>query len=557
MVNRLKAFLGQRISFKFLVATSLTITVIFVVVFVWFSRQQEDHIMEQVKKQAIILHKQIVLTRQWVADQNGVLVPKTGEVGSNPFLNQPDVKDSDGTAYTRISPSVVTRLLSERALKSGLYSFKLTNTERLNQENAPDEFELEALRLFRSSTREGIFTTERVNGKSVLRYVAPLYVNKNCVKCHTSQGYKPGDVGGCLSVFIPMDEARLAINHNRAILLGGGMLFAGSLVILVFVSARSLVFKRLDDIRAAMSRMTISKQVENHKGQGDELKEIADFCYLLDEEMKNQHEELERKIAEATHDLSETNRSLESANLELERLNQAKSDFFSDISHELRTPLTNIKGAADILDRKASCGDPIYLDIIKRNTDHLIKVAIDFLDYSKIESGKLELDLEEASLKDVAEDAVLSQQAVAQKRSVELVLKSTEDLRMVFDKQRIYQVLTNLLSNAVRFSPPGGTVFVRINSSDGESAEVSVQDSGPGIEEKYHEAVFKKFYQVIGQQDSNIHKGSSGIGLAICKGIVEAHQGQISVQSRPGEGSAFFFSLPTKRASMAKQAQRG
>jgi signal transduction histidine kinase len=134
------------------------------------------------------------------------------------------------------------------------------------------------------------------------------------------------------------------------------MVFAGSLVILVFVAARSLVFKRLNDIRAAMSRMTISKQVENHKRHGDELKEIADFCYLLDEEMKNQHEELERKIAEATHDLSETNRSLESLNLELERLNQAKSDFFSDISHELRTPLTNIKGAADILDRKASAG---------------------------------------------------------------------------------------------------------------------------------------------------------------------------------------------------------
>ncbi len=556
MVNRLKAFFGQRISFKFLVATSLTITVIFVVVFGWFSRQQEDHIMEQVKKQAIILHKQIVLTRHWVADQNGVLVPKTPEISSNPFLNQPDVQGSDGIVYTRISPSVITRLLSERALKSGPYSFKLTNTERLNQENAPDKFELEALRLFRSAAQDEIFTTEQVNGKSFLRYVAPLYVNETCVKCHTSQGYKPGDVGGCLSVFIPMDEARSAINRNRVILLGGGILFAGSLVVLVFVAARSLVFKRLNDIRAAMSRMTISKQVENHRRHGDELKEIADFCYLLDEEMKNQHEELERKIAEATHDLSETNRSLESVNLELERLNQAKSDFFSDISHELRTPLTNIKGAADILDRKASCGDPVYLDIIKRNTDHLIKVAVDFLDYSKIESGKLELDLEEGSLKAVAADAILSQQAVAQKRSVELVLEAPDDLRMIFDKQRIYQVLTNMISNAVRFSPPGGTVFVRINAWEGKPVEVSVEDSGPGIEDKYHEAIFKKFYQIGGQGDAKIHKGSSGIGLAICKGLVEAHHGHIWVQSRLGQGSSFFFSLPMGNIPVLKQAQK-
>lgn len=550
MVNRLKTLFVQRISFKFLVATSLTITVIFVVLFAWLSRQQEYHIMEQVKKQAIILHKQIVLTRQWVADHDGVLVSKTDEISSNPFPNQPDVQGSDGIAYTRISPSVITRLLSERALKSGLYSFKLTNTERLNQENAPDKFELEALRLFRSSRQDGVFMTERVNGKSVLRYVAPLYVNETCVKCHTSQGYKPGDVGGCLSVFIPMDEARTAINRNRAILLGGGMMFACSLVVLVFVSARSLVFKRLHDIRAAMSRMATSKQVDDHEGQGDELKEIADFCYLLDEKMKNQHQELERKIAEATQDLSATNRNLESANMELERLNQAKSDFFSDISHELRTPLTNIKGAADTLDRKASCDDPVYLDIIKRNTDHLIRVVVDFLDYSKIESGKLELDLEEASLKEVAEDAILSQKAVAQKRSVELVLEAPEDLRLVFDKQRIYQVLTNLLSNAVRFSPSGGTVFVKIDQSDDKIVEVNVQDSGSGIDERYHEAIFKKFYQVGGQENATIHKGSSGIGLAICKGLVEAHHGRIWVQSRVGEGSSFFFSLPTNSASI-------
>ncbi|MGO9571618.1 MAG: hypothetical protein ACLP5H_29180 [Desulfomonilaceae bacterium] len=89
--------------------------------------------MEQVKKQAIILHKQIVLTRQWVADHKGVLVSKKGEVSSNPFQGQPDVKDSDGNAYTRFSPSVMTKFLSERALRSGLYSFKLTNTQRLNR----------------------------------------------------------------------------------------------------------------------------------------------------------------------------------------------------------------------------------------------------------------------------------------------------------------------------------------------------------------------------------------------------------------------------------------
>ncbi len=200
---------AQKISFKFLVITTVAITVSFGVVFLWFSRQQEEHLMEQVRKQAIILHKQIVLTRQWVADNNAVLIPKLPDTRSNPFLEEPDVIAKDGTFYTKISPAVMTKLLSDRAVKSGLYSFRLTNVGPLNPDNAPDEFELEALKLFKSSQQESVFRTEERNGKAVLRYVAPIYVNENCMQCHMAQSFKFGDVGGCLSVFIPMDEGRV------------------------------------------------------------------------------------------------------------------------------------------------------------------------------------------------------------------------------------------------------------------------------------------------------------------------------------------------------------
>ncbi len=540
----LLSFSGRRISSKFLVLTSVSIAVIFGLLFFWFSHQQENHIMEQVKKQAIILHKQIVLTRQWVADQNAVLVPKSEGVPTNPFLKKPEIVSKDGEVFTKISPSLLTRLLSDRALKSGLYSFKLTNTERLNPVNAPDDFETEALRLFQASDKDGIFRTETRNGKKVLRYVAPLYVTDGCMQCHMVHGYKPGDVGGCLSVFIPMEEAQSAINSNKATLLGGGLAFAGSLVALLFVATRSLVFKRIRDIKTAINSISLTQSSKTTQNQGDELKEIQDLCYLLDEEMKNQHEELGRKIADATRDLSETNRRLETANSELENLNRAKTEFFSDISHELRTPLTSIKGAVDILARKSSCGEPVYLDIIRRNTDHLIKTVVDFLDYSKIESGQIELVLDDASLKAVAEDAILSQKAVADKKSVTLKLEAAQDVRLTVDTQRIYQVLINLLSNAVKFSPERGTVTVRIGNSDHSSVRVSVEDQGPGIPEQYHSAVFEKFYQVKELRNASLNQGSSGIGLAICKGLVEAHHGTIWVESEGGKGSRFTFSLP-------------
>jgi signal transduction histidine kinase len=294
-----------------------------------------------------------------------------------------------------------------------------------------------------------------------------------------------------------------------------------------------------------MSRLSMNEVEQDLCKKGDELKEIADFCYLLDEKMKNQHQELERKISEATRDLSETNRSLEEANRELEKLNRAKSDFFSDVSHELRTPLTSIKGAVDTLERKGACSDPVYLDIIKRNSDHLIKTVVDFLDFSKLEAGQLDFNFEQASLRIVAEDAMLSQQAIAQKRSVDLVLDASVDPLVRFDYQRIYQVLINLLSNAIKFSPEHGTVTVKLEPIDSK-VRVSVHDQGPGIDPKYHAAVFEKFYQVPEHNRDKILKGSSGIGLAICKGLVKAHAGDIWVESGPGAGSSFIFTLPNR-----------
>jgi signal transduction histidine kinase len=545
MLDRLKIPLTQRVSLKFLVASSLTIAVIFVAIFVWISRQQERHIMDQVKKQATILLKQIVLTRQWVADHTTVLVPKTQGVESNPYLENPDVQTTDGTLYTRIPPSVLTSQLSDRAKKSMEYYFRLTDTHYINPANAPDRIEAEALGLFRSGRSDGVFETEARGEKRVFRYIAPLYLSNKCLECHPRPGAKSGDVAGCLSLFIPMDDAQSAIDRGRTILMSGAIALAASLVILLFVTARVLVFSRIEEIRSAVSRLDPRDADMTKVPGGDELKQIADIFNVLDAKLARQHKDLERKIEEATVDLSQTNHELEEANCELKRLNQAKSDFFSDISHELRTPLTSIKGAADILARKASCEDPTYIAIIRRNADHLIKVVVDFMDYSRLEAGQLELRIEEDSMRSAAEEAILSQGTIAQDKSVILSLRGDTDLVMSFDHQRIYQVLTNLLSNAIRFSPDHGEVTVELHSEDGE-ARICVTDNGTGIDRKYHEAIFAKFYQVPDQTGKRHHKGSSGIGLAICKGIVNAHGGRIWVESEPGKGSTFCFALPLR-----------
>ncbi len=541
MFDKFRTSYEQRLSFKFLAITALIVGSSFIFLFIWLSSRQEEHIMEQVRKQAVILHKQLVLTRQWVADHQSVLVAKSTNVGSSPYLKIPDINSVDGKTYTRISPSIMTRMLAERAEKGGLYSFKITNSERINPGNAPDEFENAALKTFRNTSAQGIFKTETLGSKAVMRYVAPVYVEDSCIKCHPQQYYKPGEVGGCLSVFIPMDDARQAIFNNRLVLFGGMTGLALSVLGLLHVGARSIVFSRIQEIKSAISSMDKEGIDSRKTAQGDELKEISDFCYLLNEKLKDQHEDLERKIDEATKELSETNKNHESALARLQVLNQAKLDFFSDISHELRTPLTNIKGAVDILTRKASCDNPEYLGMIKRNTEYLIKTVLDFLDYSKIENGQLELHRQPHSLTPIIHDAALAQKAQAVTKGVSLEVVETPDVEVDIDRDGIYKVLVNLLDNAIKFSPANDKVTIRIIHNH-DFVKVTVKDNGPGVPEEYQSAVFQKFYQII--DHNRIHKGSAGIGLAICRGIIEAHDGRIWIDDAGEKGASFVFTLP-------------
>jgi signal transduction histidine kinase len=245
---------------------------------------------------------------------------------------------------------------------------------------------------------------------------------------------------------------------------------------------------------------------------------------------------------DATKDLTAANRRLERTNQQLETLNRAKTDFLTDISHELRTPLTNIKGAVDFLARKDACSDPQYLDIIRRNSEHLIKMVVDFLDYSRIESGQLELHLEPGCIGEVIKEACDSLKGEAQKKNVEITLDVFDECEVVFDKLRIYQVMLNLLSNAVKFSPDAGIIRVSLEKRN-NGCRVSVQDEGPGIDPAFHKAIFEKFYQIGNGADLR-SAGSAGIGLAICRGIVLSHKGDIGIESTPGHGSTFYFKIP-------------
>jgi len=345
-------------------------------------------------------------------------------------------------------------------------------------------------------------------------------------------------------VFIPIDETLQAIRKENMYLFMGMSGFTAFIFLTFFLLSREIIFKPIREIKHATARIR-ERAFDGELGtEGDELKEFSGLCYLIDEKLRTQHNELEQRIHETSNDLSHTNHELEKANRELTKLNDAKSEFFTDISHELRTPLTSIKGAADFLSRQSGTTDRTYLNIITKNTNHLITTVVDFLDYSKLETGHLDLEMSYGSLRQVMNDVIRSQVGTANEKNVKLQLRLAGDIMLDMDERRIFQVMTNLLANAVRFSPETGIVEIRADRS-GNFAEITVADQGPGIPREYHEAIFEKFYQAPGDKvNSKLNKGASGIGLAICKGLVETHGGAIRVDSDSGRGSAFIFTLP-------------
>ncbi len=240
------------------------------------------------------------------------------------------------------------------------------------------------------------------------------------------------------------------------------------------------------------------------------------------------------------------------ANVEqLRTLDQAKSEFLSIASHELRTPLTSIKGSLSLM-RSGIVGKmnemaENLLGIAETETDRLIRLINDILDLAKIEARKLPLHQEWSSLNELVSTSIQSLNGFAQQAGVRLEMDATAPIETYMDRDRIQQVITNLMSNAIKFSPESGVVTVRCSIDDKNRILIEVKDQGPGIAPEDQEAIFQKFRQA--SSDRNPLVKGTGLGLAIARALVEQHGGEIGLSSQPGNGSIFHFSMPEWRYS--------
>ena len=270
---------------------------------------------------------------------------------------------------------------------------------------------------------------------------------------------------------------------------------------------------------------------------------------------------IERKRMEQK--LKQQMEELKAAYQKLQELDHLKDSFLSTVSHELRTPLTSIKSFSEILlsydEDKETQRE--FLNIINEESNRLTRLINDFLDLSKIEAGRMQWENAELSLPEVIQTALNATQALTIKTNLKVATNLAPDLPTILgDKDRLVQVVTNLLSNAIKFTPDGGKIRVKAQVGNGRKPSgnhdmimVSVSDSGIGIAPKDHESIFEKFKQV-GDTLSGKPKGT-GLGLPICKEIVEHYGGKLWVESELGKGSTFSFTLPVTPKTEAKAPQ--
>ena len=289
-------------------------------------------------------------------------------------------------------------------------------------------------------------------------------------------------------------------------------------------------------VGSASARIMVSSVVK------EEPLGIEEVLNILDET---------RQVIAYSRELEKATAELREANLRLQELDRLKDDFISTVTHELRTPLTAVRSLAEILNTNPDIDAPRlgnFTDIIIKESDRLIRLVSQILDYEKIESAQLDWVIAPLDFREVVNDAVTSTKQLIHNKNITIDLDLAQTVPFVSgDRDRLVQVMLNLLSNAVKFcDPDGGMIAVRLRGAD-DHLLVEVQDNGIGIKSKDLGKIFEPFHQV--KNPTLGRPGGTGIGLTITKRIIDFHHGNIWVDSEPGKGSMFSFKLPLNRGA--------
>lgn len=398
------------------------------------------------------------------------------------------------------------------------YTLKQTSLEPVNPRNMPDEFEAMVMRNFRENGETeyyAVVTSE--DGRRYFRYMKALRTKENCISCHP--GYEVGELRGSISVVAPYDTITAAMKRNTLSVLIILQILAISTIGVLYILSRKIVSEPLNRLIREMEGS--AREIQ----RGEEVRDIP----------VSSRDEIGR-LATAFNNLR---RSLSES---FRRKNEAIESFVYSISHDLKAPLRSIEGFSialmeDYGDRLNSEGRH-YINRIVSSARKMGVLIDELLEYSRI--GRINLQRGDVNTSEVVELVLEDNLYEINRRGAEVKVAENMPVLKNVEKQRIYQIFSNLISNALKYNK-SSTPEIEVGCMDqGDRYLFYVKDNGIGFDMRYHDKIFEIFQRLHREDEYS----GTGVGLAIVKKIVETYGGRIWAESEPGKGSTFYFTLP-------------
>lgn len=415
----------------------------------------------------------------------------------------------------------------------------------------------------RANPEARLFVDRLVDDGNSYQYYQPIWAEQSCVPCHVAlegAGYSPtagstfaptlreGDLMAVLQVTIPNGPTQAAVMKYWSMLLAVAIVTAFLAMIAFYVTIRYVIVRPLRHLRAVSEAITEGNTaLRAHIHTRDEFELLANAFNRMLSHLVAAQDELRQVNAELDAKLDE----VAQLNMQLYEMNRIKSDFMATMSHELRTPLNSILGFSEVLASIDSLDEKQrrYVQNIQKSGRMLLEMINNVLDLAKMEAGRMEIRPTEFSIEQVVRAQCDMARPLSEKKNLQLTVDIQPNLPPMYqDQNRVAQILNNLVSNAIKFTPEGGAVKVIVRRDTNGDMIMRVADTGVGIAEEDRQIIFEKFRQGrTAMPDGDPLKREypgSGLGLSIVKELCRLLGGEVSVESELGRGSVFTVRLP-------------